>query len=65
MNNIDLTIGNNINLGIIDFPINIEKAQQWNIEIKLKGTKYKNNWPIWVYPPSRGTIQRIYSYYLV
>ena len=50
INNIDLTIGSNMGLGIIDFPINIKKAQQWNIEIKLTGTEYVNNWPIWVYP---------------
>ena len=52
INNLDLIIGNNIELGKIDIPIKIEKAQEWNVEIKLKGTEYQNHWPIWVYPSS-------------
>ncbi|RTE54193.1 glycoside hydrolase family 2 [Arenibacter aquaticus] len=53
INNLDLTIGNNMELGKIAIPIKIEKAQEWNIEIKLKGTAYQNSWPIWVYPSSK------------
>lgn len=49
---IDLSIGNNLDLGKIEFPIAIEKAQQWNVTVKLKGTEFQNNWPIWVYPKS-------------
>ncbi|WP_373518779.1 sugar-binding domain-containing protein [Pricia sp.] len=49
---IDLSIGNNLDLGKIDFPIAIKKAQQWNVSIKLKGTEFENDWPIWVYPKS-------------
>lgn len=52
INNLDLTIGNNMELGKIDIPIKIEKPQEWHVEIKLKGTEYQNNWPIWVYPSS-------------
>lgn len=48
--NIDLSIGNNLDLGNIDFPIDIEKAQQWNISVNLKDTEFQNGWPIWVYP---------------
>ncbi|SDD82939.1 Glycosyl hydrolases family 2, sugar binding domain [Pricia antarctica] len=47
---VDLSIGNNLDLGKIDFPIAIKKAQQWNVSVKLKGTEFKNGWPIWVYP---------------
>lgn len=47
---VDLSIGNNLDLGKIDFPIAIKKAQQWNVSVKLKGTEFENGWPIWVYP---------------
>ncbi|MGB6151539.1 MAG: sugar-binding domain-containing protein [Pricia sp.] len=47
---IDLSIGNNLNLGKIEFPIAIEKAQRLTVSVKLKGTEYENDWPIWVYP---------------
>lgn len=47
---VDLSIGNNLDLGKIEFPIDIKKAQQWNVTVKLKGTEFQNDWPIWVYP---------------
>lgn len=49
---VDLSIGNNLDLGKIDFPIAIKKAQQWNVSVKLKDTEFQNDWPIWVYPKS-------------
>mgnify|MGYP003636473781 FL=1 len=48
--NVNLSIGNNTDLGTIDYPVNVTKAEKLNITVSLKGTKYKNNWNIWVYP---------------
>nr|WP_319512045.1 sugar-binding domain-containing protein [uncultured Draconibacterium sp.] len=49
-NNIDLLLGNNVNLGNIEFKVNADKAEKLMINVALKGTDYKNSWPIWVYP---------------
>jgi len=46
----DLGIGNNKDLALIDFPLQIENAQKLIISVVLEGTVYKNSWPIWVYP---------------
>ena len=50
---VDLKIGNNTNLGVFEFPIRVEEAQQWNLEIALADSEYKNHWPIWVYPTGK------------
>lgn len=50
LSDLNLTIGNNANLGTINYPVNVTKAEKLNISVRLKGTKYKNNWNIWVYP---------------
>ncbi|WP_299064580.1 sugar-binding domain-containing protein [uncultured Polaribacter sp.] len=50
LTNINLSIGNNINLGNIDYPINVTKAEKLHVIVSLKGTKYTNNWNVWVYP---------------
>lgn len=50
LENVSLSLGNNQNLGTIEFPIETDKAQRWTIEVELSGTDYKNDWPIWVYP---------------
>lgn len=52
LENIDLKIGNNINLGSIEFPIKVVEAQAWSLEISLLDSTFKNHWPIWVYPKS-------------
>ncbi|MGB7394755.1 MAG: sugar-binding domain-containing protein [Pricia sp.] len=52
ISDVDLAIGNSLELGKIEFPIAIEKAQQWTVQLGLQGTAYQNNWPIWVYPKS-------------
>lgn len=52
------TVSLGYNQKVIDFNeslLKITKATQLNIEVALKGTEYKNNWNIWVYPK----IQRI------
>lgn len=46
----NLAIGNNTNLGEIALEINTDKAKKLKVEVSLEGTKYKNSWPIWVYP---------------
>ncbi|MFK5972942.1 MAG: hypothetical protein QM485_06635 [Flavobacteriaceae bacterium] len=50
LNAVDLTIGNNMKLGNIEFPINTESAKKLTVNVSLQGTKYRNSWPIWVYP---------------
>ncbi len=50
LNNINLTIGNNTELGIIRHDIQAKKAKKLTITVSLKDTKYKNSWSIWVYP---------------
>ncbi len=50
LKDVDLKIGNNVDLGIIEYPIETEKAKRLTITVSLNGTKYKNNWHIWVYP---------------
>ncbi|WP_299664594.1 sugar-binding domain-containing protein [uncultured Polaribacter sp.] len=47
---VNLTIGNNINLGTINFPIEFEKAKKLTVTVNLINTKYTNSWNIWVYP---------------
>lgn len=48
--NVNLTIGNNRGLGDIDFPVTTKSAEKLTVTVKLKDTKYKNSWHIWVYP---------------
>ncbi|NJN33477.1 MAG: glycoside hydrolase family 2 [Saprospiraceae bacterium] len=50
IDNQNLTIGNNPNLGIIELPINTETAKRLKITVSLKNTIYENKWHIWVYP---------------
>ena len=49
-NNVELQLGNNGELGNIEFVVNADKAEKLMINVALKGTDYKNSWPIWVYP---------------
>ncbi len=47
----DIAIGNGIKIGNIAFDLkDIKEAAQLTIELQLKGTSYKNNWRVWVYP---------------
>lgn len=48
--NIDLQLGNNGNLDKIQFKISADKAEEWTLSVSLRGSSYKNSWPIWVYP---------------
>jgi hypothetical protein len=48
--------GGVLNIGEISFALNtIEKAEKLKITISLDGTKYKNEYDIWVYPKSIDT----------
>jgi len=48
--------GGVVNIGEISFPLTrIEKAEKLKIVISLEGTKYKNEYDIWVYPKSIDT----------
>ncbi|GIZ09369.1 sugar-binding domain-containing protein [Flavobacterium sp. UMI-01] len=47
---VSLTIGNNVNIGAIEYPVTTTTAKRLTLTVSLKGTKYKNNWSIWVYP---------------
>ena len=44
LENIDLEIGNNLELGNIDLPITTETAQKLTISVSLEGTEYVNHW---------------------
>ena len=47
----DWTIGNNIPVGSIDFPLSsVKEAQKLTLTVSLPGTEAKNHWDFWVYP---------------
>lgn len=47
----DWSIGNNIPVGSIDFPLSaIKEAQKLTLTVSLPGTEAKNHWDFWVYP---------------
>jgi len=46
----DLKIGNNMQLGTIDFPVTTETAEKLTVTVSLDGTDYENNWSVWAYP---------------
>lgn len=50
LENVNLSIGNNTNLGTIDYLVVAKKAKKLTITVSLQNTKYKNNWNIWIYP---------------
>lgn len=49
-NNVDLQLGNNGNLGTIEFEVKAEKAEKLMLNLAINGTDYHNSWPVWVYP---------------
>jgi len=53
---VDITRGGVAEIGDISFALNtIEKAEKLNLVISLEGTKYRNEYDIWVYPRSVDT----------
>lgn len=50
LENVNLSIGNNTALGNLEVAVNVSKAEEWQLKIKVAGTKFENSWPVWVYP---------------
>ena len=50
--NIDkIETGNLVDIGHLSMPLkNLEKAQKLIVSLEVKGTKFKNEWDIWVFP---------------
>jgi hypothetical protein len=52
----DIPVGNGISLGSITEPLRgFAQAQKLKLSVWLAGTRWRNDWNIWVYPPSRLT----------
>ncbi|NEU07041.1 glycoside hydrolase family 2 [Flavihumibacter sp. R14] len=50
----DIPVGNGISLGSFGFDLKqLERAEELTIELQIKGTAYKNQWKIWVYPQQK------------
>lgn len=48
-----ITQGQITQLGEIRVPLNkVQKASKLTLHVEIKGTEWKNSWPIWVYPVS-------------
>lgn len=50
LENVNLSIGNNTALGNLQVAVNVRKAEEWELKIKVAGTDFENSWPVWVYP---------------
>lgn len=49
----DLPVGNGVPLGMLAFPIPADgPAARLQLELRVAGTDYYNQWNFWVYPPS-------------
>ncbi|WP_373524170.1 sugar-binding domain-containing protein [Aquiflexum sp.] len=55
-----LDIGNQNRIGAISHKFSVEKATKFIVKVELSGTKYSNEWPIWVYPDRK--VERKISY---
>ncbi|WP_211218026.1 glycoside hydrolase family 2 protein [Niabella aurantiaca] len=50
---VSLPVGNNSQVGAAEFALStVKKAEMLTVELLLRGTAFKNEWRIWVYPPS-------------
>ncbi len=58
LNAVDLTIGNNTELGNIEFPINTDYAKKLTVNVSLQGTEYRNSWSIWIYPKNKQIVPK-------
>ncbi|WP_139959560.1 sugar-binding domain-containing protein [Flavicella sediminum] len=52
---VNLEIGNNSNLGSINYTIETKVAKKLTLTVSLNNTKYKNSWNIWIYPKEVST----------
>ena len=47
----DYSIGHLYEVGTLSIPLpDVAEAGHYKLELVLAGTKYKNSWPIWIYP---------------
>ncbi|WP_207532505.1 exo-beta-1,4-galactosidase [Desertivirga arenae] len=50
--------GNGIPLGKVSFPLNtISQASKLNLELRVEGTDFANDWDFWVYPTKNPTVK--------
>lgn len=55
---VDLPIGNNIEVGQLHLPLNrFRSPSKLNLELFVSGTEYHNNWNFWVYPDLQKAVQ--------
>lgn len=47
---VDLIIGNNLELGSISQNLEVAEAEKFTVEVELADTEYQNSWSFWVYP---------------
>lgn len=48
----DIPTGTVTQVGLIKLPLaSVEKASQVKLELTLPGTRFKNQWSLWIYPP--------------
>lgn len=46
-----LPLGNGIQIGTIETPLSkVSTASRLNLTVSIRGTQFRNRWPIWVYP---------------
>ncbi len=58
-----LPVSNCIQIGDIHFALNnIQKASQLNLEVKIEGTEYANDWNFWVYPATLPKLKTSFYY---
>jgi hypothetical protein len=49
----DIPLGSPVHIGDIEIPLkNVRKASQMKLVVGVKGTSYRNQWQVWVYPAS-------------
>jgi len=58
LSSITIPIGNGIELGKLEVPLaDVTAPAKLTVTVSLKGTKFSNNWDIWVYPTGLDTKQ--------
>lgn len=56
----DLPIGNMIEVGSIEFPLNtFSDPTQLTLKVSVENTKIANSWNVWVYPSQKKEIQKM------
>lgn len=55
---LNLSIGNNVNLGVLETKVKVNKADVWTLELSLEGTQFVNSWSVWVYPTQHAEVSK-------